>query len=181
MTKAQNIFLIGPMGAGKTTIGRYLAKELNFTFYDSDKEIEKRSGADIPWIFDVEGEVGFRKREEQVIAELTLLPEIVLATGGGSILSSHNRTLLAGRGIVVYLHVSLEQQLARIAHAKDRPLLTDQPDPQETLKILQMKREPYYREVADIVIHTDQLTPRTISQMILDKLQEPLVDDEENT
>ncbi len=166
------------MGAGKTTIGRYLASELKFTFYDTDKEIEARTGADIPWIFDVEGEAGFRKREEQVIAELTALQGIVMATGGGCVLSPHNRAALASRGLVIYLHVSIAQQLARISHAKDRPLLSTGNNPQEALEKLVTEREPLYLALADLVIETDNFSPRVIAQDILAKLREPL--DEED-
>jgi shikimate kinase len=139
--KLQNIFLIGPMGAGKSSIGRYLAKELQFTFYDSDKEIETQAGVSIPWIFDVEGEMGFRKREERIMAELSAKSPIVLATGGGSILSSANRAVLAARGIVIYLTVSLQQQLERVSQTHDRPLLLHATDPAKVLADLQKQRE----------------------------------------
>lgn len=162
------------MGAGKTTIGRNLARELKLNFYDTDKEIELRTGADIPWIFDVEGEAGFRKREEQVIAELTLLPGIVLATGGGCVLSPQNRAVLASRGIVIYLHVSIAQQLARISHAKDRPLLSTGKNLQGVLEKLVAEREPLYQALADLVIETDNLNPRIIAQDIIVKLQQLL-------
>lgn len=168
--KSQNIFLIGPMGAGKTTIGRYLAHELKYNFYDSDKEIEAQTGADIPWIFDVEGEVGFRKREEKAIAKLTALQGIVLATGGGCVLSANNRALLASRGIVIYLRVSIDQQITRLAHAKDRPLLK-QENQQQVLEKLIAQREPLYTELADIIVETDNSNPRLIAQEILSKVK----------
>lgn len=170
MFKSQNIFLIGPMGAGKTTIGRHLAKELQYNFYDADKEIETHAGADINWIFDVEGEDKFRKREEQVIAELTGLQDVILATGGGCVLSQHNRTHLSARGIVVYLQVSIEHQLARLEHSRDRPLFHKAPNPQTALEKLAQQREPYYLELADMIIDTDDLSPHAIAQQILDKL-----------
>jgi len=178
MTKAQNVFLIGPMGAGKTTVGRYLAKELKLDFYDSDQAIEARAGADIAWIFDIEGEAGFRKREEQMIAELTALSDVVIATGGGVILSSRNRAVLAARGLVVYLHVSVAQQLDRIGHSKDRPLLLENSDPKDTLEQLLLKREPFYRELADFIVDTDNLGPRAIAQEILTKLAEPPINND---
>lgn len=181
MIRQQNIFLVGPMGAGKTTIGRCLAKELEYTFYDSDKEIEVRTGADIPWIFDVEGETGFRHREEQVIADLTGLQNIVLATGGGSVLSSHNRSLLAARGFVVYLMVSIDKQLARVMHGKDRPLLEDKVNLRKTLEALHGQRYPLYTEIADCIIQTDDLTPRIIARQIVDKLEQPLTHSDDET
>ncbi len=177
--KSQNIFLIGPMGAGKTTIGRYLANELKFAFYDTDKEIESRTGADIPWIFDVEGETGFRKRESQVIAKLTTLQGIVMATGGGCVLSPDNRALLASRGLVIYLQVSIAQQLRRLSHAKDRPLLLRGKNPKEALEKLVAEREPLYLALADHVIETDGLSPRIIAQDIIAKLHTPLAEGDE--
>lgn len=178
MIKSQNIFLIGSMGSGKTTVGRSLAKELQLPFYDSDKEIELQTGADIGWIFDREGEKGFRKREERVIADLTLLQGIILATGGGVILSSQNRTLLAARGFVVYLYVSIEQQLSRIAHAKDRPLLVGEATLKENLEKLYKERELLYRELADLIISTDHLTPWAIAQDIIAKINLPFIKDD---
>lgn len=142
------------MGAGKSTIGRQLSKRLKRPFHDSDHEIESRTGVDIPLIFELEGEAGFRKREKAVIDELTRLPDIVLATGGGAILDPDNRTRLAERGTVVYLHTSVNQQLRRTARDRNRPLLqTD--NPRQRLADLMAIREPLYRECADIVIDTD--------------------------
>lgn len=166
----QNIFLIGPMGAGKTTVGRHLAQQLEFDFIDSDKEIAARAGANLAWIFDLEGEAGFRKREELVIAELTGLKNIVLATGGGVVLSPNNRTLLASRGLVIFLQVSVEQQLSRIEHAKDRPLLLQDIEREKILNKLFAEREPLYREIADLVINTDNRSPRAITMDILTRL-----------
>lgn len=176
--KSQNIFLIGPMGAGKTTIGRYLANELKYTFYDTDKEIETRTGANIPWIFDVEGEAGFRKREEQAVARLTALQGIVMATGGGCVLSPNNRALLASRGIVIYLQVSIAQQMTRLSHAKDRPLLKQGKNLQHTLEKLVAEREPLYIALADFIIETDHFSPRIIAQDIITKLKAPLDEEE---
>jgi shikimate kinase len=180
MFKSQNIFLIGPMGAGKTTIGRFLAKELQYVFYDADKEIEVHAGADINWIFDVEGEDKFRKREEHVIADLSALSNIVLATGGGCVLSPRNRLCLTGRGVVVYLQVSIEHQLLRLEHSRDRPLFHKAANPKTALEQLAALREPLYLEMADIVIPTDDLQPHAIAQQILNKLEQPpmLNDDE---
>lgn len=114
MAEKRNIFLVGPMGAGKSTIGKYLAQQLHMEFYDSDHEIERRTGADISWVFDVEGEEGFRDREEKVINDLSELQGIVLATGGGSIKSKESRNRLSARGIVIYLETPVEKQLARV-------------------------------------------------------------------
>lgn len=160
------------MGAGKSTIGRLLSSELQLEFYDSDKEIEARCGANIPWIFDMEGEQGFREREEQVIAELSMLPNIVLATGGGAVMREQNRKNLASRGTVVYLRTSVEQQLIRTSKDKNRPLLqTD--NPQAVLQQLFTKRDPLYLEVADIVIETDGCNPRWVVQEIIRQVQKP--------
>lgn len=148
-----NIIFIGPMGAGKTTVGRALAVELGREFIDSDQEIEDRSGADIAWIFDVEGETGFRDREEAVIDELTQRNGIVLATGGGAILRAINRARIKRRGVVVYLTATVEQIINRTANDKKRPLLqTD--DRVGVVQALLRKRDPLYREIADLIIPT---------------------------
>ncbi len=166
MKRSVNLFLIGPMGAGKSTIGKQLAKELKLEFYDADQEIEARTGADIAWIFDVEGEEGFRKREAAVIDELSQLQGIVLATGGGAVLTADNRNRLAARGTVVYLHTTVEQQVRRTARDKRRPLLqNDIPD--ETLKGLMVSRDPLYREIADVVVATDGRTVRSVSTEVI--------------
>lgn len=149
-----NIFLIGPMGAGKTTIGRRLAQMLRREFFDSDHEIEQRAGASVPLIFDVEGEAGFRTREKTMIAELTQRPGIVLATGGGAILDLDNRRCLSGRGFVVYLIASVDEQLRRTALDANRPLLQTA-DPKTRLTQLFEQRDPLYREVADGVVLTE--------------------------
>ena len=161
-----NIFLVGPMGAGKSTIGRQLAKSLKRSFFDSDKEIEKRTGVSISWIFEMEGEAGFRVREQKMIAELTGLKDIVLATGGGAILAEDNRRALRAQGHVVYLAASEEQLLKRTAKDKTRPLLqTD--DPQQQIIDLLEKRDPLYRSVADVVLRTgDQSIQHTVSDVI---------------
>lgn len=157
------------MGAGKSTIGRLLARELRVPFCDSDKEIELRTGADIPWIFDVEGEQGFRDREQAVIADLTQGEPCVLATGGGAVMRPENRQALRAGGTVVYLHASIEQQINRTAKDRNRPLLRG-PDPQKVLADLMAVRDPLYREIADVIIETDQRPPRLVVQEILDRI-----------
>ncbi|WP_277346227.1 shikimate kinase AroK [Solimonas marina] len=147
--------MIGPMGAGKTTVGRRLAERRQLQFVDSDHEIEARTGVDIPYIFEREGEAGFRRREQQMIAELTQRRGIVLATGGGAVLDPSNRNALAGNGYVIYLHASVDQQLARTARADNRPLLKAAGDRRETLTRLFVQRDPLYREIADLVLITD--------------------------
>jgi len=159
------------MGAGKSTIGRLLAKELHLPFKDSDKEIEVRTGADIPWIFDVEGEQGFREREQAVIADLCREDGLVLATGGGAILREANRAALRAGGRVVYLHTSVEQQLERTARDRNRPLLRTA-NPEQVLRELLAIRDPLYREIADIVIETDQRPPRTVVLEVLGRLEQ---------
>lgn len=166
----QSVFLIGPMGAGKSTIGRLLSQELRFEFHDSDKVIEQRCGADIPWIFEKEGEQGFREREEQVIDELTQLSGIVLATGGGAVMREQNRIHLGSRGTVVYLCTSVDQQLARTARDRNRPLLQTE-DPEAVLRDLFATRDPLYRSVADIIIETDQRNPRWVVQELKKRLK----------
>lgn len=165
------IFLVGPMGAGKTTIGRRLAQGLRRDFLDSDQEVEQRAGASIPLIFAVEGEAGFRAREKAVIAELTQHPALVLATGGGAILDPDNRRCLAARGLVIYLHTSVEEQLCRTRHDHHRPLLQTA-DPRTRLETLFVVRDPLYREVADLTIVSDGQSPRAIVQKIIAHLQE---------
>ena len=164
-----NLILIGPMGAGKSTIGRLLAKELRLPFKDSDKEIEQRTGADIPWIFDVEGEQGFREREQAIISELCELDGVVIATGGGAVLRQANRDSLKAGGQVVYLYTSIEQQLGRTSRDRNRPLLQTA-DPEKVLVDLMAIRDPLYREIADIVIETDERPPRMVVHEILERL-----------
>ena len=153
MKLAQNIFLIGPMGSGKSAVGRQLAKSLKLEFVDSDTEIEKRTGVDIAYIFDKEGEAGFRDREREILDELTGREAIVLATGGGAVLEPDNRTRLAERGTVVYLRTSVAQQLERTKSSRHRPLLVDR-DPETVLTDLMKIRAPLYEEVADLTIET---------------------------
>jgi|TARA_R110001599_G_scaffold5120_1_gene25715 shikimate kinase len=159
------------MGAGKSTIGRLLAKELRYPFKDSDREIEAKTGADIPWIFDVEGEEGFRQREEAMIAELVLESGIVMATGGGVVMREANRQALAANGLVVYLRTSVDQQLQRTSKDRQRPLLLNA-DPERVLRDLMAKRDPLYREIADIIIDTDQRGPKVVVNTIVARLLE---------
>lgn len=154
MDDRPSVFLVGPMGAGKTTVGRQLAAALGYTFLDSDHEIEARTGADIPWIFQVEGEDGFRKRESQVIDDLTRRSRVVLATGGGAVLRAENRAALHGRGFVVYLAAAVDQLLARTARDRNRPLLRTS-NPRAVFERILAEREPLYREVAHVVVNTD--------------------------
>ncbi len=162
----RNYILVGPMGAGKSTIGRLLAKELGLPFKDSDKEIEDRTGASIPLIFDVEGEVGFRDREQAVIAELCREQGLVLATGGGAILRPENRQAMLAGAVVIYLHASVEHQLARTARDRNRPLLQTA-NPGQVLANLLAIRDPLYREVATLIIETDTRPPRMVVQEIM--------------
>lgn len=167
--KFQNIFLVGPPGAGKTTIGRVLADELKLDFLDSDEEIEQRAGADVAWIFDVEGENGFRIREERVIEELTQRKGILLSTGGGAILSDKIRKMLAGRGVVVFIDVSIEDQLLRMEKDKRRPLLQTQ-DKRSVLEDMCQERAPLYDEIADLRVISDSRSVRAVIKEILEKL-----------
>ena len=161
-----NIFLVGPMGAGKSTVGRQLAKALGRDFYDSDKEIEKRTGVSISWIFEMEGEEGFRIREQKVIDDLTKLKDIVLATGGGAVLTDENRLALRSRGNVVYLSASAEQLFRRTAKDKTRPLLQTEDPKQQITKLLE-QRDPLYKNVADIELRTgDQSIQHAVSEVI---------------
>ena len=148
--KKRNIYLVGPMGSGKTTIGQRLARRLGLDFYDSDQEIESRTGASVNLIFDVEGEVGFREREHQVLAELAAQSGVLVATGGGTVLSAANREILKRTGIVVYLRTSVRQQLERLRRDRTRPLLKSG-NKEHKLKELAEQRDPLYEELADLV------------------------------
>jgi 3-dehydroquinate synthase len=167
--KNNNIFLVGLMGAGKTTIGRQLARRLGMNFVDSDHEIEARTGASVPWIFEIEGEASFRRREADVIRDLTASRGLVLATGGGAVLNPDSRRLLAERGTVIYLRASVNSILQRTAHDKNRPLLQTA-DPRGRLEDLTSQREPLYREIADLVIDTGRPNVQSMVQTILDQL-----------
>lgn len=168
---ADKIFLVGPMGAGKTTIGRLLAQELKLDFVDADLEIEKRCGADISWIFDVEGEAGFREREQKIIDELTASSQLVLATGGGAVLRPENRQNLSARGIVVYLMTTVSQQIERTRKDQKRPLLQKMDNPKEALSDMMSLRDPLYREIADIIVVTGRRSPRSVMLDIIAELQ----------
>lgn len=171
MNSSGNIFLVGPMGVGKTTIGRVLAEMLSLEFFDSDREIESATGADIPWIFDVEGESGFRLRETRMIEQLSAKKNIVLATGGGAIGAAENREWLKDRGAVVYLRAPISQQVERTSRDKSRPLLQT-PNPEQKIRELMEIRDPLYREVADIIVDTNHRSPKTVSQEICRQLND---------
>jgi shikimate kinase len=159
------------MGAGKTTVGRQLAAELGKTFHDTDQEIERRTGVKIALIFEIEGEAGFRAREAQVVDQLTLLSNVVLATGGGAVLDAENRAHLARRGVVVYLHGQPKDLWNRTRHDKSRPLLQDT-DQLEKLHSLYRQRDPLYREIADIVVDTGRQSARTLLLQLLPQVRE---------
>ncbi len=161
-----NIFLVGPMGAGKTTIGKLLAKTLGVEFLDSDKEIEKRTGASIPVIFEYEGEAGFRRREAETLAELATLRPIVLATGGGSVILPENQTVLRTSGFVVYLQCDVGKQLERTQWDANRPLLKTE-NPRARLEELFLAREPIYRAIADLIVDTGEYSSRSSVRHIL--------------
>ncbi|NCF24275.1 MAG: shikimate kinase AroK [Gammaproteobacteria bacterium] len=169
MRHPQNLFLIGPMGAGKSAVGRQLARMLHLEFFDSDMEIESRTGVDIPFIFEKEGEAGFRQREARVIDDLSRKDGIVLATGGGVIMDPQNRNHLGARGFVVYLHTSVDQQLSRTRRGRPRPLLEDD-DPRSVLEALMATREPLYREIADLTVDTDGRKVRAVANDIMNRL-----------
>lgn len=170
MQEVPNLILIGPMGAGKSTIGRLLAAEMSRAFHDSDHEIQARCGADIPWIFDVEGEQGFRDRESAMIKELVERHDVVIATGGGAVLREENRCLIREGGIVIYLFTTVEQQLKRTARDRNRPLLQCG-DREQVLREMFALRDPLYRATADIVIRTDNRGPRTVIKDIVRRVQ----------
>jgi shikimate kinase len=169
MTISSNIFIVGPMGAGKTTIGRHLAKVLEKQFKDSDREIEKRTGADIPLIFELEGEAGFRRREKAVMAELTEGENLVLATGGGAVLDRDNRSRLVKCGFVIYLQAPLDQLVERTSRDRNRPLLQTE-DPRARLATILAERDPLYRQVADLIVKTDHRTVRSVVKEIHKRL-----------
>ncbi|WP_225639685.1 shikimate kinase AroK [Candidatus Profftia sp. (ex Adelges kitamiensis)] len=161
MIEKCNIFLVGPMGAGKSTVGRQLAQQLNMDFFDSDQEIELRTGANISWVFDVEGEEGFRDREEKIIDDITRKKSIVLATGGGCIQSLNTRNRLSSRGVIVYLKTTINKQLIRTQHDKKRPLL-QVGIPRLVLEELAKLRNPLYEKIANITICTDNKSAKVI-------------------
>jgi shikimate kinase len=172
MQHSGNIFLVGLMGAGKTTVGKLLAQHLNKRFVDCDREIENRSGVSIPLIFEIEGETGFRRRESRMLEELAARDDLVLATGGGAILSEQNRKLLTGRGTVVYLRASVHELWLRTRSDKNRPLLQGN-DVRSKLRTLYAQRDPLYREIADIIVDTSRQSVRTLVLQLEQDLQRP--------
>ena len=161
-----NIFIVGPMGSGKSTVGKIISSELFLNFFDTDEEIETRTGASIDWIFDLEGEEGFRKRESNILEEMVQQNSIVLSTGGGIILSESNRELLSSRGTVFYLATPIEGQLERTSKDKDRPLLKNG-DPGKILEELHVARESLYEEVADYIVNTEGKSSQEVSSEII--------------
>ncbi|MGA2187511.1 MAG: shikimate kinase AroK [Steroidobacteraceae bacterium] len=170
MATVRNIFLIGPMGSGKSAVGRHLARLFHLTFYDSDADIEAKTGVDISFIFEKEGEAGFRAREKEAIERLTRLESIVLATGGGAVIEADNRRVLKERGIVVYLETSIDQQLERTRYARHRPLLNDT-DPEEKLQELMLRRAALYAEIANITVSTDRRRVQLVAEEIHQELR----------
>lgn len=169
MNPESRLILVGMMGAGKTTVGRVLARRLKRSFLDTDEEIERRCGVRIPVIFDIEGEAGFRAREVQMIAELCALEDVVIATGGGAVLAEENRRMLAACGVVVYLHARPPHLWQRVRHDRNRPLLATA-DPQKKLEELYAERDPLYREIADLVIDTGKQSVQTLAKDLLARL-----------
>ena len=164
--KTMNIFIIGPMGSGKSTVGKILSDELFLNFFDTDEEIELRTGASIDWIFDLEGEKGFRKRESLILQEMVEKNSIVLSTGGGIILSNPNRELLSSRGTVFYLSTPISIQVERTSKDKNRPLLKDG-DPEEILSKLHEERKTLYEEVSDHIIETENKSSQEVAAEII--------------
>lgn len=169
--RQSSIFLIGPMGAGKTAVGRKLAGHLGLDFVDTDALIQERTGVDIPYIFEKEGEDGFRLREQAVIEEMTAVPDIVMATGGGAVTVKANRQALGARGFVVYLFATVRQQVERTRFGRHRPLL-DNCDPADRLAALFQQRDPLYREIADLVVETDGCRVAEVVRTVVDALSE---------
>jgi len=171
MKRDANLYLVGLMGAGKTTVGRVLARRLKLRFLDSDQEIERRCGVKIPVIFEIEGEPGFRAREATAIAELAQLSGVVLATGGGVVGAAENRRLLTASGTVVYLHAQPENLYERVRHDRNRPLLANA-DPLARLRELYAERDPLYRSIADVVVDTGKQGVAALARDLLGKLGE---------
>lgn len=172
MNHLNNIYLVGLMGAGKTTVGRILARQLHKTFVDTDREIEKRTGVTIPIIFEFEGETGFRSREAAVIEEFVKREDVVLATGGGAVMNPENRTRLATNGRVVYLHAQPADLFQRTRRSQNRPLLQTE-DPQAKLVELYLQRDPLYREIADVVVDTGRQSAGKLASQLIGLLQAP--------
>ncbi|MET0279501.1 MAG: shikimate kinase [Steroidobacteraceae bacterium] len=173
MLGKRNIYLVGPMGTGKTAVGKYLARMLGVPFVDSDAEIERVAGVDIPYIFDQEGEAGFRRREHEALVELCTRSPLILATGGGAVLAPENRRLLHESGVVVFLQTSIAQQLQRVGSGRGRPLLQGDQDMVRKLEQLRLVREPLYREVADVVLVTDGRRVAKVAELIVQELGLP--------
>ncbi len=169
MKQPKNIFLIGPMGAGKSAVGRQLARTLHLTFVDSDDEVESRTGVDIAFIFEKEGEEGFRKREAAAIDDLTKMDNVVLATGGGAVVDADNRSHLGGRGLVVYLYTTVDQQVSRTKKGRERPLL-ESGNRRAILEELLAQRDPLYREIADLVVETDGRKVHSVASEIIEQI-----------
>ena len=170
MDTPANIFLIGPMGAGKSTIGRRLASVLDKEFVDADHALEQRTGVDIPLIFELEGEAGFRKRESELLARLVMRENVVLATGGGVVLSAQNRANLAEHGFVIYLDAPIDLLVARVARDRHRPLMQTS-DPKATMQELMRIRDPLYRESADMVVRSTHRSSRFVVREILQRIE----------
>ena len=172
MSPSQNLFLIGPMGSGKSAVGRALAVQLHRHFYDSDDEIESWTGVDLAFVFEKEGESGFRQREAKAIAELTARTGIVLATGGGAVLSAANRRHLGARGFVVYLQTSVDEQLRRIRHGRERPLIAGESEigRRRVLETLMSQRAAKYEELADLTVETSGRKVNAVVREILHRL-----------
>jgi shikimate kinase len=171
MRGARNVFLVGMMGAGKTTAGRIIARRLKRPFFDSDLEIERRCGVRVPLIFEIEGEAGFRAREAAMIGELSALEDVVLATGGGAVLAQASRRNLAERGFVIYLHARPAALYERVRHDRNRPLLATA-DPLARLESLYAERDPLYREIADLVVETGRQSVQSLARHLLAELRE---------
>ena len=169
MKRARSLYLVGMMGAGKTTVGRLLARRLKLRFLDCDEEIERRCGVNVPLIFEIEGEAGFRAREAQVLAELTRLEDVVLATGGGAVLAEENRKALVAGGTVIDLRAWPEDLYERVRHDRNRPLLAT-PDPLARLRELHAERDPLYHAVADIVVETGRQTVQALARGLIERL-----------
>ncbi len=171
MQKLPSIFLIGPMGAGKTTIGRLLAKYLNRQFIDVDSYIEEQTGADIPWIFEKEGEERFRERETKAVAEIAQMSSVVVATGGGVVMRAENRKILSEHGLVIYLNADVDVQMKRTAKSKNRPLLQTE-NPRQILENLYSIRNPFYQQIADIEIMSGRLYPKKMMLEVMAQIKE---------
>ncbi|HJP06350.1 MAG: shikimate kinase AroK [Acidiferrobacteraceae bacterium] len=172
MISASNVYLVGPMGVGKTTVGRALAKSLGMDFIDSDARIEERTGVSISTIFDIEGEGGFREREAQMIFELVQQKNIVLATGGGAVTREDVRKAMRHNGLVIYLHATVDMLVERTRSSKNRPLLNTSKEPREVLETLMQEREPLYRAEADIVFETDARSPHAVARDICSEIRQ---------